>query len=411
MTNTSDTIKLTCVTADNNNKYYNMMKDASGDTFTVEYGRINSTKQVKQYPISKWESIYRQKTAKGYRDVTNLFVDDGVDYLASKADSTASATTAFIMKLRDYARKTVKDNYSISTSAVTSMMIQKAQSEIDILANTLNTMKAKSDWNTSTFDRHLIDIYSILPRKMSNVKKFLAADNLGSDPVKSLQEIITREQDVLDALAATVATKDDSMNVSIFDKLGIEMREKDDDLEKTVKEMLGDISWRYLDCYYVKNLATQKRFDDDLKANGKASHKKTNLFWHGSRNENWLSILQNGLLIRPAGVTTQGAMFSAGLYFADKAKKSFGYTSSSSAYWTHGNSDRAYMAIFSVRTGKQYNIHTHTSECYNFSKNYLAKKGDYDSVYAHAGRDLRNNEFIVYDPAQATIHAIVELKA
>ena len=405
MTN-ANMIKLTCVTADNNNKYYNMSKDASGHTFTVEYGRINSTKQVKQYPISKWEIIYRQKTAKGYRDVTNLFVDDGIDYLATKNDSTASATTAFIMKLRDYARKTVKDNYSISTSAVTSMMIQKAQSEIDILANTLNTMKTNNDWNTNTFDRHLIDIYNILPRKMSNVKKFLAADNLGSDPVRSLQEIITREQDVLDALAATVATKDDSRNVSIFEKLGIEMKEKDDALEKTVKEMLGDISWRYLDCYYVKNMATQKRFDDDLKANGKYSHKKTNLFWHGSRNENWLSILQKGMLIRPSGVVKTGEMFGAGIYFADRAKKSYGYTSGKSSYWAHGDSDRAYMALFTVRTGKQKIV----TDSERFDKDKLKRLGDYDSVFAKKGRALYNNEYMIYDPSQCTIYAIVELK-
>ena len=69
------------------------------------------------------------------------------------------------------------------------------------------------------------------------------------------------------------------------------------------------------------------------------------------------------------------------------------------------------MALFDVHVGNQYHVNTHTSECYKFSRKYLKNKGDYDSVYAHKGADLRNDEFIVYESSQCTIKAIVEMKS
>ena len=56
---------LVMVTAENNNKFYKMIPH--GNTFTAEYGRLgNSSFQTKEYPISKFESSYRSKIAKGY---------------------------------------------------------------------------------------------------------------------------------------------------------------------------------------------------------------------------------------------------------------------------------------------------------------------------------------------------------
>ena len=52
------------------NKYYNMIPQ--GGTFTVEYGRFGSTKATMSYPSSKWDSIYKSKLKKGYKDITNL---------------------------------------------------------------------------------------------------------------------------------------------------------------------------------------------------------------------------------------------------------------------------------------------------------------------------------------------------
>ena len=69
------------------------------------------------------------------------------------------------------------------------------------------------------------------------------------------------------------------------------------------------------------------------------------------------------------------------------------------------------MALFSVRVGKYKNIYKHTPECYTFTKKKLQDMGNYDSVYAHKGVDLVNDEFIIYDVNQCSIYALIELKA
>lgn len=410
------TIKLVCVTTDNHNKFYNMTENGDG-TFLAEYGRINASAQRKVYPMAKWDSIYAQKTGKGYRDVTSLYIED------TQTVAKTATTTPFdslLERLHKYAKKIVDANYRISSRAVTKSMIAEAQKLIDELVELSKTSLKAKDYaqKAARFNEVLISLFQSLPRKMSKVQEFVLDESVSytkDELYHEMNRVIRREQTLLDALETTASVASDSQTEktsgqSMPEMLGLEMKEKDADLESTVLSMLGEIKDKYVNCWYVTNTATQKRFDDNLKTK-KGVHKTVKLFWHGSRNENWLSILQNGMLIRPSGVATVGAMFGEALYFADKARKSFGYTSAKNSYWARGTADRAFMAIFSVNTGKHHNVYHHTSECYSFDKDYLQKKGGYDSVYAHDGADLRNDEFVVYDPAQVTIHALVELRA
>jgi poly [ADP-ribose] polymerase len=142
----------------------------------------------------------------------------------------------------------------------------------------------------------------------------------------------------------------------------------------------------------------------------KVDNKKCELFFHGSRNENWLSILENGLLLRPSNVVISGKMFGYGTYFADKAQKSLGYTSSRGSYWARGSSNEAFMALFEVHLGNSLEVDAFESWCSRLDESSLKKKGNYDSVFAKAGKSLRNNEFIVYNQNQANIKYLVQLR-
>jgi len=42
--------------------------------------------------------------------------------------------------------------------------------------------------------------------------------------------------------------------------------------------------------------------------------KDVRLFWHGSRNENWWSIINTGLVLRPTNAVITGKMFGYGIY-------------------------------------------------------------------------------------------------
>ena len=60
----------------NHNKYYQMTQ-VSDTEFMVEYGRIGRSPSVHVYPMEKWDSIYRQKTRKGYHDVSHSHITVG----------------------------------------------------------------------------------------------------------------------------------------------------------------------------------------------------------------------------------------------------------------------------------------------------------------------------------------------
>lgn len=406
--------KLICVTDINNNKFYNM-EQISDIEFCATWGRVESyNTQTKNYPLSKWDTIYRSKIKKGYSDITHLYNIDEIKIDFIKINN--KSIDDILKRLYSFANKVVCDNYSISSSLVTSKMIDEAQIKINNLLKLFEDYKEKFQLTTindykQSFNNILLDLFKILPRKMKKVQDYLVDDTYN---ISKLEKLILKEQDMLDSMMSIVSMQNNKeiepkiQSISLLDKLGIEMKEKDQRLEDEVKEALGsELKNKYVNCWYVVNTKTQEIFNKHL---NESNDKKTRIYWHGSRNANWISILENGLKIRPSNAVYTGSMFGDGIYFAPKAMKSFGYTSSSNAYWTKGNSNTAIMALFKVHVGKRYHINEHTSECSKLTKQKLINKGNYDSTYAHAGKDLRNDEIIIYDSNQATIYALVELK-
>lgn len=378
----------------NNNKFYNMIDNDTSD-FTIEYGRVGVTKTTDTKPISKWNSVYKEKVRKGYKDITELYIEEvgnNVDF----ADISDLQVKLLVSKLQAYANKQVKANYNISAEKVTIKQVEEAQSILDLLL----TCKDKDCANKA-----LLNLYMVIPRQMSNVKNHLI--DIFTDDI--LNKIIAKEQDLLDNMAgqvkqAILVKENMDSSINILDAMGLTVKNIQSDEVDMVKSKLQECSDRYLNAFKVENKKTQVKFDNYLV---KATNKKTELFWHGSRNENWISILETGLVLRPTNAVISGKMFGYGTYFADKARKSLGYTSSRGSYWAHGSSDEAYMALFNVHVGNQYVIESSDS---SLDRNKLLAKGNYDSTFAKAGKSLINNEFIVYEEDQSTVSYIVQLK-
>lgn len=395
-------VKLIMVTDINNNKYYNMFEQADG-TFKVEYGRVDSTVQHASYSMRDWDKKYREKTNKGYKDITHyFFIQDTTS--AATVDETFISNDKFVKQLIEdlqrYANNTVKENYTVSTKNVTQKMIDEAQTIIDEIAKVYNSKYTKDDLNEL-----LLKLFTIIPRKMGHVQDYLVNDG---DSKERVAKIIDNEQSILDTLAGQVLiqepVKEDKNNdkkVGILDQMGISVSHVEDPkVIAMVKKLMGDSSNKFSRLFEVTNFETEKRYKKNKIENEE-------LLWHGSRNENWISLFQKGLLIRPSGVATVGAMFGLGIYFADKARKSIGYTSLSGSYWVRGNANKAYLALFSVNLGNKKIVNRHSSECYNFSEKNISP---YNSVHATAGADLRNPEFIIYNGNRCTIKYLLEIK-
>jgi poly [ADP-ribose] polymerase len=392
-------IELVMVTPNNNNKYYKM-KENSDNTFTAIWGRVGSSENTMNYPIEQWEKKYNEKIKKGYKDITSLKSESATTVFK---DITDKNVANLLNTLQKYSKQAIIQNYTVSSEQVTQNQIDKAQEILDELA----TLLRKKMIVNSVIDEKLTDLYTVIPRKMKKVQDFILN---GDGDKNKAKQILQREQDSIDNMRGQVAiqnTKSDKDEVTLEDVLGVKIKKVDDDsIINQIKDLMQSNANQLVSVFEVIKTDTQKAFD---KQRNKSIKHWTKLLWHGSRNENWLNILKTGLKIRPTCAVQTGAMFGNGCYFADKCQKSVGYTSLKGSYWASGSSRQAFLALYDVNTGMEYRIQQHTSDCYYMDYSKLKSKGDYDSLFAKGGIDLRNNEYIVYKESQCTIKYLVEI--
>lgn len=396
---------LIMVTTANNNKYYNLFPE--GDRFRVEYGRVDATKTTTYYPMSKWNSQISSKLKKGYQDVTDLKKDLVQEISVSNPESPYkeienAAVRAIVEKLQAMARETIQKNYTVKASAVTQDMVDAAQKVIDDLANNSATIEE--------FNANLLKLFTVIPRKMGNVRDYLA--NKSED----FATIISKEQDLLDVMRGQIYVKHDDeptetvekKQQTILEELGLVMEEVTADDVALIKTLMNESADKFRKAWKVTNLKTQERFDKFVEEN---NIKDTRLLFHGSRSENFWSIIKTGLVLRPTNAVITGKMFGYGCYYAPKCAKSIGYTSLSGSYWARGGNNTAYMALFDVAYGTPYDVYNFDSKYYNLDYNRLQQfKPGANCLHAHADRGmLRNDEIVVYKEEQMTIKYLIEI--
>lgn len=397
---------LVMVTASaNNNKYYNMTPH--GDTWTAEYGRVGSSSQRREYSIREWNKKYKEKIKKGYIDQTDL-VQDLIQVESKKSNNSSykeienEVIAEIVERLQQMAKKAISENYTVSSNKVTQAMVDEAQNVL--------TKLVKVD-DTKQFNDILLELFSVIPRKMGNVASYLAKNP------NDYSDIIQREQDLLDVMRGQVIQKQVEDEVSetecqsentILETLGLEFGECNKGEISKIKKALGSCSDRFYKAWRVKNIKTNDRYQKFVECE---NIKDTKLLWHGSRNENWWSIINTGLVLKPTNVVITGKMFGYGIYYAPKAQKSLGYTSLDGSYWARGNSNSAFMALMEVAYGKPYDVHSFDSKFYDFNYERLQRVcPGANCLHAHAGSMLRNDEIIVYKEEQCTIRYLVELR-
>lgn len=393
---------LVMVTASaNNNKYYKQIPH--GDTWTAEYGRVGSSPQSRDYPMSQWDKKYNEKIRKGYVDQSEL-VEDLISVekpqKSQYKEIENKVIAEIVEKLQAMARKAISENYTISSNKVTNAMVDEAQ---NILTSLLTID------NVDTFNETLLVLFTTIPRIMSDVKSCLAKSS------DDFSKIIQKEQDLLDVMKGQVVQKqiieeaendNSNLDYTILEQLGLVFEECTSDDIARIKSELGSCADKFSRAWKVTNLKTQERYDKFIKDNNITN---TKLLFHGSRNENWWSIINTGLVLKPTNAVITGKMFGYGIYYAPKAQKSLGYTSF--GYWTRGSASVGYMALMDVAYGKAYDVHSFDSKYYNFNYDRLQQAcPGANCLHAHAGSILRNDEIIVYKEEQCTIRYLIELK-
>lgn len=402
----------------NRNEFYKMC-DLGGGEWGATTGRIGEkqsrsrrTRNVvvpKTYPDYMFCLKHLEKRLGGYVDKSDCHsvkVIKQKNYESEVSGIDNEQVADLLEKLMNFANMAIKANYNVSYTDVTEVMIQQAH-------DALNAMRASTD--IPDFNKNLISLMHIIPRKIdrggAGVTQMLARD------AKDYADILIRESELLDIMEGQInlekhQTNDDR---NLLEKLGLEVYEA---TEEEMKEVRGQLN-RSLQpslrrVFRIINRRTQERFDDYLSEyEGTAGNKpEVRLFWHGSRNQNWFSIVQKGLLLNPDAVIT-GKMFGQGVYFAPSAVKSWGYTSGLGAIWTNGQSPVAYMALYATAYGKPYKVYHKNESWYNYNYKRLQKEHP-DCCCVHAKADcgmLYNDEIIFYREDQVSIKYICEFGA
>lgn len=405
-------VHLIMVTAANNNKFYDMVP--KGDYIEIKYGRVDSTCTTITKPMSEWDKIYKNKVNKGYVDQSDL-VADLVEKVVDKKDLEYKpipnkVIADIVQRLQDFAQKAIDANYKVKANQVTQAMIDKAQ---DTLIKLITCKTVKS------FNDTLLELFTVIPRKMGNVSNYLAKD------IDDFCNIIEKEQDLLDVMKGQVVVvqlnepqnedEEYKNNCTILEALGIEIEETTDKDVKLIKKELGECADRYYASWKIRNIKNEKRFKSYCKEEG-LKKKDIKLLWHGTRNENVWNILKTGLVLRPTNAVITGKMFGYGLYNAPKAKKSLGYTSF--GYWTRGNANTGFMILHELAYGKPYDVYAFDSKYYNFDYEKLQEVcPGANCLHAHAGMNtgtgwgaLQNDEIIVYKESQMNAKYLVEVR-
>ena len=362
------------------NKIFRML--STENRIDVEFGHIGNKLYKKSYPLSVWDEIYQEKIKCGYVDQTGLLNNNNVVTL--KLSQTESINEV-LENLRAISRQMISDNYRGNMVNVSEEAINKSKELLKKLEITENVY----DFNSILFE-----LFSMIPRKMNNVIQNTAKDQ------DDFYEIIERENDLLRNLQVL---KTDSVSPDI----PIICRECTSDEITKIRSMLDTSSLRkFKRAWSVTNPEIDQKFSSYMKKN---NIKKTRELFHGSRSENWWSILTTKLLLQPSNVVKSGAMFGRGIYFADKADKSMGYTSIRDSRHAAGKSDKGYLAIYEVATGHEYDVKIWKSSMTDLNESsFIREHKDCNSLHAHAGVNLINDEYIVYNENACRIKYFLE---
>jgi poly [ADP-ribose] polymerase len=389
-------VKLVMVTADNNNKYYEMTHNG-GSTFSVKYGRVESTAVDGSYPIGDWDKKYNEKVKKGYVDVTHT-VSVKVDTTPTKGAQYAKIAEArveeFVTKMKAYTDKLVSSTYSVQAKDVTQAQVDEAQGYIDDLVKLSKARKiSDTDINAT-----LLKLYTIIPRRMSNVRDYLM-------PSISLKDILEDEQDNLDAMASQVAlatpkkttSKTSKAVKTLLETIGVTMKEikAPKEIDYLVKQVtrnkivaIFEVNKPEEDATFAKWMAKQK-------------DKTTKILIHGTKCTSVVPILEQGLKIRPAGnFQFSGKAYGDGNYYSEVVQKSMGYT---------GYDKDHVLLVYEVHTGNPFVYNGwYTGNSFSLTYKELQKRG-FDSTHVNAGNGLLNSEIIAYNEEQNRIKYIIWL--
>lgn len=398
-----------------NNQQY-IMENLHDGTFRGTESRVGITigrHRPRSYinPMEKWDEMFRLKISRGYmvtktQKMEQKIIEKNTNSINGNeytpiADQSVNEVVTLLLECTTAA---LNQNYRIKIDDISDEMIEFGRSILQKMA------KDYSKMSVAEFNNKLKTLYAAIPRRIDNLSKVLAKRKL------DFNDILADEQDLFNVMINRVRNARDlghcSVKPTVLEAFHLDWRDVTEEEHAGILSMLQRNASQYVKAWRVSNHKTEERFQRFCQQEHLSEENSISHLFHGSRTENFWSIVTNGLLINPdSSVQRTGSMFGNGTYFAPLAQKSLGYTNG--GYWAGGGGSTKFLAIYKVATGKHYDIYDGWD--YSLNKTVLQKKcPGAHCTWAHGrgsgGDTLCNDEVIVYDEAQSTIEYLIMMK-
>jgi len=396
---------------DNSNKYFIMeLQEGTGAypyCIYTENGRMGKTPQRRdRFYQSRYEAenAYRdlksEKTRKGYREIE---VDNGFSFGSATTVTVKQKTkkqdlSAINDKVLRLIGKLYQDATSYLVKAIDTPLGKLSSTQVakglEILAKIEDILDNGN--GGYSLDRLSNEFYSVIPVTFGtkvDYQKFLISDYNKLNEKKDLLGVMSSVVQVQDSLEKTLEEKYKALKIKLKS-----LSERTNEYKEIKKMVEGTHSRHHHfgvkieEIFKIEDMVGHDQFNP-LKV------ETMNLF-HGSRNENILSIMQNGLKIKPKSAVHTGSMFGSGIYFASDVTKSANY-----CWGFNGGSrsDSYYMFVCEVATGK-IKDYTHAQP------QLSSAPWGFNSVRGIKGPSLLHDEYIVFKESQVKVKYIIEFK-
>ena len=391
---------------DNHNKFYMVeIWPVQGDTvrFRVTWGRVGSKPQVREKVVSRYEveSQVREKLRKGYRKVdlhrpeVEIIEKEDVEPVPPPDPKVAQLVEWIFTEAGEH----IQSFLAVEVEALSQAQIAEgrrllieAQKQHTAYQGSLFRRDHKLAALASTVQSYYNVIPTKLPARVDRDQVVLDfCEQFSEQEVRLLQ---------LEAAIATMKVQRQHPGFDHYQALGAEIKPVSPD-EKVHKSLTKYIKQGQVHGYKinVKDIfevcIPQERAAYEENSTGIS---RRELLFHGTRTQNVRHILRQGLIC--PSTASNGRMLGNGIYLADKSSKSANYCSASRATVPR------MLLVVEAALGKCYVAPD--------AKPFDAPPAGYNSVWGKAGKThiggtytLKNNEFVLYSPAQQTIRYIV----
>ena len=356
--------------------------------------------------MDSWDSTVHQLLRTGYilakkeRMEKKVLKNDMSVNGSSYAKISDESVRTIVNRIIGFANKVVNTQYTVKVDDISDEMIALGA---DILKGLSNKVNAGAI-SIGNFNAELIRLFSVIPRRMDNVSRYLAKDEA------DIPDILKAEQELYDVLISQLRTYGKSSKADILSANGLKMRHVSQDEAKMLRERLGSEGHRYIDAWKVENTRSKQAFNEFCRRENLTDGHGIDHLFHGSRNENWWSILTKGLTVNPpAGVVICGKAYGYGIYFAPQACKSMGYTSRAGSKWAGGSADTGFLLLSEVATGKRYDGHLGIDTSLTFEKLKKIAPGCHCTWAESRYSGFVMDEVIVYKDCQSTPEYLIEV--